>query len=115
MNRTTVTLLSKAKQSKAKQSHNCLLNNDYLKFLFQKYFLNLVKSFLTSINFLSAFIRFAKIISFIKEKQNLCSFLITKKNHTKGGQSSKITSFCQKEARLKPAFSEKLSLEFAIR
>ena len=92
---------SKAKQSKAKQSHNCLLNN-YLKFLFQKYFFNLVKSFLTSINFLSAFIRLAKIFSFIKEKQNLCSFLITKKNHAKGGQSSKITSFCQKEAKTTP-------------
>ncbi len=48
------------KQSKAKQSHNCLLNNNYLKFLFQKYFFNLVKTFLTSINFLSVFIRFAK-------------------------------------------------------
>ena len=59
MNKTTVTLLSKAKQSKAKQSHNCLLNNNF-KFLFQKYFFNLVKSFLTSINFLSAFIRLAK-------------------------------------------------------
>ena len=54
------------------------------------------------INFLSAFIRLAKIFSFIKEKQNLCSFLITKKNHAKGGQSSKITSFCQKEAKTTP-------------
>ena len=51
MKKTTVTLLSKAKQSKAKQSHNCLLNNDYLKFLFQKYFFNLVKTFLTLIKF----------------------------------------------------------------
>ena len=41
---------SKAKQSKAKQSHNYILNN-YFKFLFQKYFLNLVKSFLTLIKF----------------------------------------------------------------
>ena len=41
---------SKAKQSKAKQSHNYILNN-YFKFLFQKYLLHLVKSFLTSINF----------------------------------------------------------------
>ena len=49
----TVILLSKAKQSKAKQSKAklvfYLLNN--FKFLFQKYFLNLVKSFLTLIKF----------------------------------------------------------------
>ena len=50
---------SKAKQSKAKPVLY-LLNNNYFKFLFQKYFLNLVKSFLTSINFLTVFIRFAK-------------------------------------------------------
>ncbi len=50
INNNTVNLLSKAKQSKAKQSYNCLLNN-YFKFLFQKYFLHLVKTFLTSINF----------------------------------------------------------------
>ena len=45
INNNTVNLLSKAKQS-----YNCLLNN-YFKFLFQKYFLHLVKTFLTSINF----------------------------------------------------------------
>ena len=72
MNKTTVIMLSKAKQSKAKQSkakqskakqsHNCLLNNN-LKFYISQFlkafkFLsvsillhNLVKSFLTSINF----------------------------------------------------------------
>ena len=48
-------MLSKAKQSKAKQSKAklllYLLTNNYFKFLFQKYFLNLVKSFLTSITF----------------------------------------------------------------
>ena len=46
---------SKAKQSKAKQSKAklllYLLTNNYFKFLFQKYFLNLVKSFLTLIKF----------------------------------------------------------------
>ena len=41
---------SKAKQSKAKLLLY-LLTNNYFKFLFQKYFLNLVKSFLTSITF----------------------------------------------------------------
>ena len=45
MNKNTVNLLSKAKQS-----YNYILNN-YFKFLFQKYFLNLVKSFLTLIKF----------------------------------------------------------------
>ena len=46
-------MLSKAKQSKAKQSKACIvsLTNNYFKFLFQKYFLNLVKSFLTLIKF----------------------------------------------------------------
>ena len=48
-------MLSKAKQSKAKQSKAklllYLLTNNYFKFLFQKYFLNLVKSFLTLIKF----------------------------------------------------------------
>ena len=29
MNKTTVIMLSKAKQSKAKQSHNCILNNNF--------------------------------------------------------------------------------------
>ena len=45
INNNTVNLLSKAKQS-----YNYILNN-YFKFLFQKYFLNLVKTFLTSITF----------------------------------------------------------------
>ena len=43
INNNTVNLLSKAKQS-----HNYILNN-YFKF--QKYLLHLVKTFLTSINF----------------------------------------------------------------
>ena len=55
INNDTVILLSKAKQSKAKQSKAklllYLLTNNYFKFLFQKYFLNLVKSFLTLIKF----------------------------------------------------------------
>ena len=55
----TVILLSKAKQSKAKQSKAkqskaklllYILTNNF-KFLSQKYFLDLVKSFLTFINF----------------------------------------------------------------
>ena len=41
-----------------------------------------------------------------------CSFLIAKKNHATCGQKPKATSFCQKEARLKPAFSETISLVF---
>ena len=62
MNKNTVILLSKAKQSKAKQSHNCLLNNNFksyisqflkaFKFLSVSILLhNLVKTFLTSIKF----------------------------------------------------------------
>ena len=62
MNKNTVILLSKAKQSKAKQSHNSLLNNNFkfyisqflkaFKFLSVSILLhNLVKSFLTSITF----------------------------------------------------------------
>ena len=43
-------MLSKAKQSKAKLLLFILIYN-YFKFLFQKYFLNLVKSFLTLIKF----------------------------------------------------------------
>ena len=50
INNNTVNLLSKAKQSKAKLLLY-LLTNNYFKFLFQKYLLHLVKSFLTSINF----------------------------------------------------------------
>ena len=60
---------SKAKQSKAKQSHNYILNN-YFKFLFQKYFLHLVKTFLTSITFDSL------------SERNLC--LVIKKFYSKG-------------------------------
>ena len=60
---------SKAKQSKAKQSHNYILNN-YFKFLFQKYFLHLVKIFLTSIKFDSL------------SERNLC--LVIKKFYSKG-------------------------------
>ncbi len=44
MNKNTVILLSKAKQSKAKLLLYILTNN-YFKFIFQKYFLNLVKLF----------------------------------------------------------------------
>ena len=62
INNDTVNLLSKAKQSKAKQSHNCLLNNNFkfyiskslkaFKFLSVSILLhNLVKTILTSINF----------------------------------------------------------------
>ena len=60
INNDTVILLSKAKQSKAKQSKAkqskaklllYILIYNYFKFLFQKYFLNLVKSFLTLIKF----------------------------------------------------------------
>ena len=62
MNKNTVILLSKAKQSKAKQSHNCILNNSFkfyisqflnaFKFLSASILLhNLVKTFLTSITF----------------------------------------------------------------
>ena len=36
MNKTTVIMLSKAKQSKAKQSHNCILNN--CKFYISQFF-----------------------------------------------------------------------------
>ena len=50
INNDTVILLSKAKQSKAKLLLY-LLTNNYFKFLFQKYFLNLVKSLLTLIKF----------------------------------------------------------------
>ena len=45
INNDTVILLSKAKLLLY------LLTNNYFKFLFQKYFLNLVKSFLTLIKF----------------------------------------------------------------
>ena len=50
INNDTVILLSKAKQSKAKLLLYILIYN-YFNFLFQKYFLNLVKSFLTLIKF----------------------------------------------------------------
>ena len=64
INNNTVILLSKAKQS-----HNYILNN-YFKFLFQKYFLHLVKTFLTSITFDSL------------SERNLC--LVIKKFYSKG-------------------------------
>ena len=74
INNDTVILLSKAKQSKAKQSKAklllYLLTNNYFKFLFQKYFLHLVKTFLTSINFDSL------------SERNLC--LVIKKFYSKG-------------------------------
>ena len=73
--------------------HNYILNNNFKFYIYQ---------FFRTLEFLSGFIRFAKIISFIKEstlkagrRQILCSFLITKKNQ-------KITSFCQKEAKTTP-------------
>ena len=77
INNDTVNLLSKAKQSKAKQSNNCLLNNNF-KFLFLKYFLHLVKTFLTSITF----------DSLSRKIKNLC--LVINKNFLKGGLSNEI-------------------------
>ena len=74
---------SKAKQSKAKQSHNCLLNNNFKFYIFQflKAFKflsvsillhNLVKPFLTSINF----------DSLSRKIKNPC--LVIKKFYSKG-------------------------------
>ena len=53
INNNTVNLLSKAKQSKAKQSHNCILNNNYFKFytvLFLARFNNLYFEFKNILN-----------------------------------------------------------------
>ena len=82
----TINSLSKAKQSKAKQSHNCLLNNNFkfyisqslkaFKFLSVSILLhNLVKSFLTSIKF-----TFDNL-----SERNLC--LVINKNLLKGVQT----------------------------
>ena len=82
-NNNTVNLLSKAKQSKAKQSYNCLLNNNFKFYIFQflKAFKflsvsillhNLVKPFLTSINF----------DSLSRKIKNPC--LVIKKFYSKG-------------------------------
>ena len=54
MNKNTVILLSKAKQSKAKQSHNCLLNNNFKFYISQ---------FLKAFKFLSASILLQKFLS----------------------------------------------------
>ena len=89
MNKNTVILLSKAKQSKAKQSHNCLLNNNFkfyisqflkaFKFLNVSILLhNLVKTFLTSINF----------DSLSRKIKNPC--LVINKNFFKGGFHNEI-------------------------
>ena len=78
--------------------HNYILNNNFKFYIYQ---------FFRTLEFLSGFIRFAKIISFIKETQNLCSFLITKKNHAKGGQSSKIDFFLSKRNKAKARFQRK--------
>ena len=82
----TINSLSKAKQSKAKQSHNCLLNNNFKFYIFQflKAFKflsalillhNLVKIFLTSINF----------DSLSRKIKNPC--LVINKNLLKGVQT----------------------------
>ena len=56
------------KQSKAKLELY-LLNNNYFKFIFQKYFFNLVKSFLTLTKFiLDGFLRIRKISCLIINK-----------------------------------------------
>ena len=54
INKNTVNLLSKAKQSKAKQSHNCLLSNNF-KFHISQLF--------KTLNFLSVFFSFEKTLS----------------------------------------------------
>mgnify|MGYP000584018630 CR=1 FL=1 len=53
-----------------KQSMNCIfINNNYFKFIFQKYFFNLVKSFLTFTKFiLDGFLRKRKISCLIINK-----------------------------------------------
>ena len=82
----TINSLSKAKQSKAKQSHNCLLNNNFkfyisqflkaFKFLSASILLhNLVKTFLTSIKF----------DSLSRKIKNPC--LVINKNLLKGVQT----------------------------
>ena len=106
--------------------HHYILNNNFKFYIYQ---------FFRTLEFLSVFVRFAKIISFIKENQNLCSFFVEKKNHATGGQSPKTISFfvkkrttpqagsrqklllfVKKKQGLQPAFSEEqLRLEFAIR
>ena len=66
MNKNTVILLSKAKQSKAKQSHNLLIIHYYIKY-FKNLFLYLVKSFLIS---LFNYFNVVKIIIFNCEVNN---------------------------------------------
>ena len=70
------------------------LNNNFKFYIFQ---------FFRAVNFLSV-----SFLSFVKESKSSCSFFVEKKNHAKGGQSSKTISFCQKEdkARLKSPQSE---------
>ena len=67
--------------------HNYILNNNFKFYIFQ---------FFRTLEFLSGFIRFAKIFSFIKESKSSCSFFVEKKNHATGGQSSKIYFFLSK-------------------
>ena len=58
MKRNTVILLSKAKQSKAKQSRNCILNNN-----FKFYISQIFKTF----NFLSADFRFCRLLASLQK------------------------------------------------
>ena len=62
MDKTTVIMLSKAKQSKAKQSNNCLLNNNFKFYIFQ---------FLNAFKFLSVSI----LLQITRGSYPLCAFI----------------------------------------
>ena len=84
MNKTTVTMLSKAKQS-----HNCILSNNF-KFSISQIFKTLYFFFYTG-------------------NQILCSFLMPKKNQRKSGHVAKTTTFFVKKKQ------KQLRLDFAVR
>ena len=62
--------------------HNYILNNNFKFYIFQ---------FFKAVNFLSAVFGFAKISSFLKSNQNICSFLSGKK------EPKNHFFFCQKK------------------
>ncbi len=94
---------------------NATQRNAYHHYLLKNNFKFYISKFFKAVNFLSAVFGFAKISSFIKEKQNLCSFFYREKRTTpKADSRQKSTSFCQKEDKAKARFQRKTT-PFRIR
>ena len=70
-------------------NHHYILNNNFKFYIYQ---------FFRTLEFLSVFVRFAKIISFVKESKSSYFFEWQKSKHATGGQSPKTISFFVKKS-----------------